>query len=278
MSETPYNHYALYEPDAAPDLTATGEYNSAVMAIDADIHDEETERKAADANLKAAIDAEAATRHDEDDRLDKAIAAVGRRVDNAEVEISSNSADLTGIKGLTYGEQHVRFVENSDGEYSSPALEEIAKQIGQGFSVLEITNTTTSIGTDALARLKASWPKITVRITAGPAANNTEQVMLPVAYLAGAYTFISPCIFDNNSDHSKYMPALSITGTGEGKVDIEPFTVPDPYWPHVKNKPFTAIGPGLMVMDDTLFIDPRGFQNRITARTKWSELEADLIQ
>lgn len=104
MAETPYHHYALYEPDAAPDLTATGEYNSAIMGIDADMHDEETERKAADASL-------------------------GSRIDNSEVEISANSADLTGIKGLTYGDAHVNFIENSNGEYSSPALEEIAEQI-----------------------------------------------------------------------------------------------------------------------------------------------------
>lgn len=104
MAETPYNHYALYEPDASPDLTATGEYNRAIMGIDSDMHAEETERAYADKQLSD-------------------------RIDNAEVEISANSADLTGIKGLTYGDTHVNFLENSNGEYSSPALDEIAEQV-----------------------------------------------------------------------------------------------------------------------------------------------------
>ena len=96
MRSTPYHHYALYEADAAPDLTATGEYNSAIMGIDADLHAEETERKAADT-------------------------ALGSRIDNAETEISANSADLTGIKGLTYGKHHINFLESHNGEYTSPS-------------------------------------------------------------------------------------------------------------------------------------------------------------
>ena len=104
MRSTPYHHYALYEPDAAPDLTETGEYNSAIMGIDADMHAEETERKAADT-------------------------AIGARIDNAEPEISANSADLTGIKGLTYGEGGQVFLENDNGSYSSPALVEIRHEI-----------------------------------------------------------------------------------------------------------------------------------------------------
>lgn len=55
MAETPYNHYALYEPDASPDLTATGEYNRAIMAIDSDMHAEETERAYADKQLSDRI-------------------------------------------------------------------------------------------------------------------------------------------------------------------------------------------------------------------------------
>ena len=138
MRSTPYHHYALYDPDAAPDLTESGEYNSAIMGIDADLHSEETERKAADAELAAKLDAETKARTDADTALDAAYKAadteLGRRIDNAETEISANSADLTGIKSLTYGAQHVNFVENSNGEYTSPALEEIAEQISAGIT------------------------------------------------------------------------------------------------------------------------------------------------
>ena len=72
MRSTPYHHYALYEPDAAPDLTETGEYNRAIMGIDADLHAEETERKAADAELAAKIAAETKARTDADTALDTA--------------------------------------------------------------------------------------------------------------------------------------------------------------------------------------------------------------
>ena len=60
--------------------------------------------------------------------VDTTNAALSKRIDNAEVEISANSADLTGIKGLTYRDKNV-FVENSNGEYDSPALIEIAHEI-----------------------------------------------------------------------------------------------------------------------------------------------------
>lgn len=300
MAETPYKGYALYEPDARPDLTESGEYNTALMAVDADMHDEEqariegdtalniaianemAQRKAADDMLNGRADTETAERKAADTALDTAYkaadAALGNRIDNAEAEISANSADLTGIKGLTYGDTHVNFLENSNGEYSSPALEEIAEQISQGFSVLEITRTTTSIGTDALARLKASWPKVIVRITGWPAADGTNSVVLPLAYLDGAYTFISPVISDNSSDHSQYMSSLAITGTGEGKVDIEPVPVPDPYWPSVKNKPFSTIGTGLKVVNNALTVDTAATPAGITANTTWSELESAMTQ
>lgn len=122
MAETPYKGYALYEPDASPDLTESGEYNTALMAVDADMHGEEQARIDADTALNIAVANEMAQRRAADD-------ALGKRIDNAEVEISANSADLTGIKGLTYGEQHVNFIENSNGEYSSPAFEEIQHEI-----------------------------------------------------------------------------------------------------------------------------------------------------
>lgn len=127
MAKTPYKGYALYEPDASPDLTESGEYNTALMVVDADMHDEEQARIEADTALNIAIANEMAQRKAAD-------TALGNRIDNAE-------AALTSIKGLTYGDTHVNFIENSNGKYSSPALEEIAEQISQGFSVLKITNT-----------------------------------------------------------------------------------------------------------------------------------------
>ena len=271
MAETPYKGYALYAPDASPDLTESGEYNTALMAVDADMHDEEQARDKGDTALNIAIANEMAQRKAADD-------ALNGRIDNAEAEISANSADLTGIKGLTYGDTHVNFLENSNGEYSSPALDEIAEQISQSFSVLEIAIGTTSIGADALARLKASWPKIMVLLTAGhaprpdpqelgtdePSAVIVNEVMLPAAYINDAYIFIRPLAEDNPSDHAQCIPSLAITDTGEGKVAIEQAPVPDPYWPRVKNKPFSTIGTGLKVVDDALTVDTQALPSALT--------------
>lgn len=100
----------------------------------------DTAYKAADAALDTAYKAA-------DTALDNAYkaadTALGNRIDNAEAEISANSADLTGIKGLTYGDTHVNFLENSNGEYSSPALEKIAEQITSNTGNTGITANTT---------------------------------------------------------------------------------------------------------------------------------------
>lgn len=166
MRNTPYKGYALYEPDASPDLTETGEYNTALMAVDADMHDEEQVRLECDIELDTkftgelkivkqgltsvgnGLTAEQKARADAD-------TALGKRIDNAEVEISANSADLTGIKGLTYGDTHVNFLENSNGEYSSPALEEIRHEIEtRGFRVFNYD----ALPDNAFATLSETWP------------------------------------------------------------------------------------------------------------------------
>lgn len=248
MAETPYNHYALYEPDASPDLTATGEYNRAIMGIDSDMHAEQIEREHADAKLTADLAAETAERKTDtqaareertriereykaaDAKLDERIttlnnqeiadirdvnaklaqevtdrktadtaldnkiteglnsvtnglttvgsalskveadckaadAALGKRIDNAEVEISANSADLTGIKSLTYGNEHVQFLENDNGSYSSPALDEIAEQVDAlkagGWTVITPANLT--LTKDEFSTLKSAWPMVVIK-------------------------------------------------------------------------------------------------------------------
>ena len=91
-------------------------------ALGVRIDTEKADRESADTALGGRIDAEAAARGAAD-------TALGGRIDNAEAEISANIADITGIKSLTYGNDHVAFLENNAGEYGSPALQEIAKQI-----------------------------------------------------------------------------------------------------------------------------------------------------
>lgn len=130
MAETPYRHYRLYEPDASPDLTESGEYNSAVMAIDADIHglgatddelrkrleaeeaarekgdtdlwegltNESTIRKQADTTLGGRIDAEKSERTTADTSL-------GRRIDTEKQ--ARESAD-TALGGRIDAEKQAR--------------------------------------------------------------------------------------------------------------------------------------------------------------------------
>lgn len=209
MAETPYNHYALYEPDTSPDLTATGEYNRAIMAIDSDMHAEETERAyadkqlsdrittlgnqevadvrdlnakilaeemnrvSADSGLATDIDNEKKARTNYDALIEReykaADTALGKRIDNAEVEISANSADLTGIKSLTYGNEHVQFLEHDNGSYSSPALDEIAEQIDalarSGAHVIDARTSTNYA--DMLNEANEHWPNVILITKAG---------------------------------------------------------------------------------------------------------------
>lgn len=122
MPVTQNFEFPLYDPDDSPDLTLTGREAGAIIAIDEALKNEESGRKAADKVLTDNLANEVADREAAD-------TALGGRIDNAEAEISANSADITGIKGLTYGNDHVAFLENNAGEYSSPALQEIAGQI-----------------------------------------------------------------------------------------------------------------------------------------------------
>lgn len=223
MAETPYNHYALYGPDASPDLTATGEYNRAIMAIDSDMHAEETERSyadkqlsdrittlgnqetadvrdlnakilaeemnrvSADSGLATDIDNEKKARTSYDALIEReykaADTALGKRIDNAEVEISANSADLTGIKSLTYGAEHVQFLEHDNGSYSSPALDEIAKQVDAlkagGWTVITPANPT--LTKDELSTLKSAWPMVVIKQGA---------LYFPSNYTQSGYTLV----------------------------------------------------------------------------------------
>ena len=131
---------------------------AADTALGGRIDTEKADRESADIALGGRIDAEAAARGAADTALggridtekadrESADTALGGRIDNAEAEISANSADITGIKGLTYGNGHAAFIENNAGEYDSPALQEIAEQIaaltgGGGGSASNVTVST----------------------------------------------------------------------------------------------------------------------------------------
>lgn len=130
--------------DTALGVRIDGEVSARIEGdanLSSTLNQEIADRKAADTALGKRIDTERADRETitgdivkqltkETAGRESADTALGKRIDNAETEISANSADLTGIKGLTYGDNHVAFLENNNGEYDSPALQEIAEQIG----------------------------------------------------------------------------------------------------------------------------------------------------
>lgn len=58
MRHTENYDFPLYDPDAAPDLTETGEFDRSIVMIDEALKAEETARTDTDENLQGAIDHE----------------------------------------------------------------------------------------------------------------------------------------------------------------------------------------------------------------------------
>lgn len=315
MAETPYNHYALYEPDASPDLTATGEYNRAIMGIDSDMHAEETERAyadkqlsgrittlgnqeiadvrdlnakilaeemnrvSADSGLATDIDNEKKARTNYDALIEReykaADTALGKRIDNAEVEISANSADLTGIKSLTYGNEHVQFLEHDNGSYSSPALDEIAEQMTQRMTFVQIPVGATTIDTANLNKLNSDWPNVVLLETdTDPLANGRIPIYFPCVKEDSEY-LLAPLGGHYSEEGEPYALGVSIAKTGEvSRFNIEN----DPYWENIQIKPFSTIGSGLKVESDALTLDASALPiiaaTGITPDTQWGTIEA----
>lgn len=297
MRNTPYKGYALYEPDASPDLTESGEYNTALMAVDADMHGEEQARIEGDAALNIAIANEMAQRRAADDALNKRIdtetaerkaadtaldaaykaadaaldtaykaadTALGKRIDNAEAEISANSADLTGIKGLTYGDTHVNFLENSNGEYSSPALDEIAEQNGQRLSYICITSTETSLGAASLAKLNENWPHVVILMTDHLVLQNVDGFLVPRKKTDDSYIFVSPYISYADGVRQPVQLTTIIGLNGTGPIHTSYIATNVSSWPQINNKPFATIGTGLKVVDDALTVDTSALPSALT--------------
>lgn len=207
MTTTEHIHLPLYTDEETPDLSTTGHYNHAMEIIDTnvgeleakdaeladDLADERKARVTGDSALDAKLAAETKARADADTALDTAYkaadTALGSRIDNAETEISANSADLTGIKGLTYGADHVQFIENENGSYASPALDEIAEQVSSGLKFINLgtipADDISDIDVAKSQAIKDNWPNVAV------IANNCVYTPSLNAGQDG-YVFVSP--------------------------------------------------------------------------------------
>jgi trimeric autotransporter adhesin len=140
MGATINYNFPIYDDDWPPDLTSTGAEAQAIIDIDTElkkqetqesedasrlnqlIQDERTERTDADTSLQTNIGKETEERKAADSELKSS-------VENVENELTGVSADVTGVFGLTYGDDNVNFIEKSGDTYSSPALVEIQRQI-----------------------------------------------------------------------------------------------------------------------------------------------------
>lgn len=289
MPTTEHIRLPLYTDEETPDLSTTGHYNNAMVIIDAnvgeleekdaelaeDIADERDARIAGDSALDAKLAAETKARTDADTALDTAYkaadTALGSRIDNAETEISANSADLTGIKGLTYGiNEHVQFLENENGSYTSPALEEIAEQIAQGMTCIQIPATGISVSTDTMRKLNSDWPNVALIETTSISSSVGYNILFPVVMHDSTFSFmpIGGTYSDNGAPYNHY---VEISATGDiTRQDMSR----NPYWANITDKPFSAIGSGLKVVSDALTVDTAALHASVTPTSTWEEIEA----
>lgn len=259
MPTTEHIHLPLYTDEETPDLSTTGHYNHAMEIIDANVG----ELEARDSELAEGLADERKARTDAD-------ATLGSRIDKAETEISANSADLTGIKGLTYGKHHINFLESRNGEYTSPALEEIAEQIAQGMAYIQIPDNLATLSADSLDNLRSDWPNVALVETTNISSSVGYNILVPVVVHESIYTFI-PIIGTYSDDGAPYNHYVEISPTGDiTRQDMSR----NPYWANITNKPFSTIGPGLKVVSDALTVDTAAIPTRITGSTTWGELEA----
>lgn len=245
ITDFTHSHNDLYYGKAEVDSKLSGKSNTSHT------HDD---RYYTESEINAKLAAEAKDRKDADAALDTAYkaadTALGSRIDNAETEISANSADLTGIKGLTYGTQHVNFMESSNGEYSSPALEEIAEQIAQGMTCIQIQSDATTMDADTLNKLSSNWPNVALIDTTPDPNDSTHNFKFPVRKSNSHYRFIA--IGGHYREGHPYATNIVIKKTGE---IIRQDVTNDPYWSNITGKPFSTIGSGLKVVSNALTVD-----------------------
>lgn len=288
MPTTEHIHLPLYTDEETPDLSTTGHYNHAMEIIDANvgelekkdaelaenIADEREARIAGDSALDAKLAAETKARTDADTALDTAYkaadTALGSRIDNAETEISANVGELTGIKGLTYGKHHINFLESHNGEYTSPALEEIAEQIAQGMAYIQIPDNLATLGADSLDKLRSDWPNVALVETTNISSSVGYNILVPLITHESEYVF-SPISGSYSDDGAPYNHFTKISVTGDITRDDMSRS---PYWANIINKPFSTIGYGLKVVGDVLTVNTAAIPTGITANTTFGDLTA----
>ena len=285
MPETPYKKYKLYSPDASPDLTESGEYNSAVMAIDADIHglnvaddglskrleEEKQVRKAADSTLDGKIGAETAARTQAD-------TALGGRIDTEKQ--ARESAD-TALGGRIDTEKQAR--ESADtalGGRIDTEKQRITQEIADRKAADMVLFDANKEIPDAVWAVIKRSPHQTIadgnRHYMYCSLSNTKGVPGKVQYTS--VYFVDPITPAENGESIKVAMSGAIYDLNtKAKLDIGEFRlVLHRYFDfaHLKGKPFSTIGRGLKVANDALMIDEGALPSGITPDTTWAQIEA----
>lgn len=267
MPETPYKKYKLYSPDASPDLTESGEYNSAVMAIDADIHG----LNVADDGLSKRLEAEIAARTQAD-------TALGGRIDT---EKSERTQADTALGGRIDTEKQAR--ESADtalGGRIDTEKQRITQEIADRKAADMVLFDANKEIPDAVWSVIKRSPHQTVadgnRHYMYCSLSNTEDVPGKVQYTS--VYFVDPITPAENGENIKVAMSGAIYDLNtKAKLDIGEFKlVMHRYFDfaHLKKKPFSTIGRGLKVANDTLMIDEGALPRGITPDTTWAQIEA----
>ena len=267
MAETPYRHYRLYSPDASPDLTASGEYNSAVMAIDSDIHG----LGATDDELRKRLEAEKAARTQAD-------TALGGRIDTEKQ--ARESAD-TALGGRIDTEKQAR--EQADtalGGRIDTEKQRITQEIADRKAADMVLFDANKEIPDTVWDVIKRSPHLTVadgnRHYMYCSLINTKNVPNKVQYTS--VYFVDPITPAENGESIKVAMSGAIYDLNtKAKLDIGEFRlVLHRYFDfaHLKKKPFSTIGRGLKVANDALMIDEGALPRGITPDTTWAQIEA----
>ena len=303
MAETPYRHYRLYEPDASPDLTESGEYNSAVMAIDADIHGlnvaddglskrleaEIAARTQADTALGGRIDTEKSERTQADTALggridtekqarESADTALGGRIDT---EKQAREAADTALGGRIDTEKQAReAADTALGGRIDTEKQRITQEIADRKAADMVLFDANKEIPDAVWSVIKRSPHQTVadgnRYYMYCSMSNTKSVPNKVQYTS--VYFVDPVTPEENNESVKVAMSGAIYDLNtKAKLDIGEFRlVLHRYFDfaHLKKKPFSTIGRGLKVANDALMIDEGALPRGITPDTTWAQIEA----
>ena len=303
MPETPYRKYKLYSPDASPDLTESGEYNSAVMAIDADIHG----LNVADDGLSKRLEAEIAARTQADTALGGRIdtekserttadTALGRRIDTEkqaresadtalggriDAEKQARESADTALGGRIDAEKQAR--ESADtalGGRIDTEKQRITQEIADRKAADMVRFDANKEIPDAVWATITRSPHQTVADSNGHymycSLKNPKDVPGKVQYTS--VYFVDPITPEENGESIKVAMGGAIYDLNtKAKLDIGEFRlVMHRYFDfaHLKKKPFSTIGRGLKVESDALMIDEGALPRGITPDTTWAQIEA----